>query len=206
MAEDFEVTIDTKRLEAAMKKAPEALYRRLREAFRLGHQKFLNRFKRERLRSGKSEDGVQSRSRRLSRSFDSETRGDSLATLETETYSAGVRHARIHEYGGEIVPRTKQYLTIPLDAARAGDREGAIARTSARHFSNTFFLTTKVGKLLLMGSPTEGRSDEVKPLFLLVKSVMLKARLGFRKLWNEMEPAYLRMINAAVDAALAEGA
>jgi hypothetical protein len=200
--EPIKVTVNGERFRKAMREQPGLLYARLRETFRLHHQSFLNRFKRENLRAGKSGEGVQSRSRRLSRSFADEIRGDNLDSLEVETFSSGVKYARIQEYGGEIKPVRGQYLTIPLDAARAGDREGAISRASARHFENTFFLKTAGGKLLLM----QRQGGNVVPLFLLVKSVMLQPRLGFRKLWDRMEPDFIRKIDAAVDGVLAAGA
>lgn len=203
MPEDgIKVTVDSKRLQEAMRKAPQRLYAGLRDAFAGHYKSFFERFKIENLRAGKSGRGVQTRSGRLRDSFFREVRGDSLGTIEAEAYSAGNPYARIQEEGDTITPKKGQYLTIPLDAARQGDRRGAITRASARNFANTFFLETRAGKLLIMQKQGAGN---IVPLFLLVESVTLKPRLGFRKLWDKMLPSFFRKIDGAVDAALAGG-
>lgn len=88
--------------------------------------------------------------------------------------------ARVHQEGGTIVPRTKQWLTIPLRAAEDASR-GFLAIAAnrrgdrARHFKNTFFLRRN-GKLFLM---QRDKGDRLRALFLLVKKVQLAKREWF---------------------------
>lgn len=97
-------------------------------------------------------------------------------------------YARIHEYGGTVVPKTAGALTIPLEAALTpqGVAKGT-AREVGAEYDGTFFkhgvLFGKTGK-------------EIIPLFALVQSVTIPAR-------PYMKPALLK-VKPQVEAELRE--
>ena len=80
--------------------------------------------------------------------------------LEVGTY--GVKFARILEKGGTIIPKRKQWLTIPL-----GKTQGW-----ARNYPGAFIIKSKKGNLLIVEKAGKNR---LKPLFVLKKSVRIPA-------------------------------
>jgi len=80
-----------------------------------------------------------------------------------------VRYATIQELGGTIRPRLKQFLTIPLDAAKTAS---GVARGKARDFDDTFIQKSTSGNLIIFQN--KGRNGIV-PLFALKKSVDIPA-------------------------------
>jgi len=86
-----------------------------------------------------------------------------------------IPYARIQDVGGEIEPKNRQYLTIPLGGTRG----------RAADYKDTFFIETKAGKLFLAQrvsakvfkrKTTKGiklNDSGVRLLFLLVKKVTL---------------------------------
>ncbi len=194
MPDDVSVEINGDDFDRAMRLVPGKLHTHLREHLYAYHTRFLNKFKRTRLRAGSSGDGVQSRSKALSRSFHTERMGDDLDSLLVRTFSAGVPYAAIQEEGGEVRPKTAQWLTIPLAAAKS---PAGIAKGSARSFSDTFF--RMIGDRLFI---FQKQGDEVVPLFRLVKSVRIKGTLGFFKTWQEQRGAFAAAVNKATKEAL----
>lgn len=190
---DLEIKVDSKQLERAMKQAPFRLFNRLQDRVTKHHRRFLGKFRRERFRG---DDAVQSRSKRLGQSFRVEHGGKDLDSLYARTFSSGVPYALIHELGGEITPTKKKWLTIPLDAAKTAS---GIMRASAMHWPDTFFMTSKKGNLLIMQD--RGDADPL-PLFLLVRSVRLKPRLGFLDTWRKTEGDLFKEIDLAAKEAL----
>lgn len=87
------------------------------------------------------------------------TASDHLTIMTNE------RFARIHQFGGVIKAKNAKFLTIPLSEDAAGKR--------ARDFSDTFFMKSKNGNLLLMQNTGE---ESVRALYLLRKSVRIPAR------------------------------
>ena len=92
-----------------------------------------------------------------------------------------------------IVPKTKQYLTIPLPAAKT---KAGVARGAARSgmWGKTFVQRSKKGNLIIFGQRVaqKGASagqarGKIVPLFLLVKSVEIPARIdmaAIARLWR----------------------
>jgi len=82
-----------------------------------------------------------------------------------------------------ITPKKGKYLTIPLPAAMTG---AGVARGSARQgpWGETFVAKSKAGNLIIFGKrkiTTGKKAGELRgqatPLFLLLKSVKIKARI-----------------------------
>ena len=190
---DIDAKVDQKRLQEAIRLFPDRLFVAFRKRMLSFHRRFMSEFKRTRFRGGQ---GVQTRSGAMVRSFDVAARGGDINSLEVESFSAGNPAVRLQEEGGTITPKKASWLTIPLDAARTAS---GVARGNARSFSDTFFHETKDGRLFLM----QKRGDDIVPLFRLVKSVTLKPRLGFVRLWRTHERRIGGEINLAVKEALA---
>jgi phage gpG-like protein len=94
------------------------------------------------------------------------------ASLKT----ARMVYANIHETGGIIRPKNKQYLTIPLPSAQTPAGVGRFTAGEVRDglagYDGSFIKRSKVGNLIIFG--TQG--DKVIPLFLLKRSVTIPAR------------------------------
>jgi hypothetical protein len=89
---------------------------------------------------------------------------------------AQVDYGAIQEFGGTVIPKTAQCLTIPLDAMLTGN---GVARGTARQvidspgafgFTHTFF-----AKGVLFGTEGSGKSQSIIPLFALKSSVIIPA-------------------------------
>jgi hypothetical protein len=83
-------------------------------------------------------------------------------------------YAAVHERldgtaGTTIRPKTAQFLTIPLAAAKTA---AGVARGTARDFPNTFIARSKKGSLLIF----QRQGKTIVPLFLLLKEVYVPAR------------------------------
>lgn len=82
-----------------------------------------------------------------------------------------VPYAGIHEFGGTIKPKRRQWLTIPMDTIL--DSRG-VATITARDVPNKFF--ARRGDNLYMFNADEPR----RPYFLLKKEVRIPARPYYR--------------------------
>ncbi len=89
--------------------------------------------------------------------------GDKIIGIQ----GAKVPYGRAHELGAVIRPKTGQWLTIPLDAAKTAS---GVARGSARSFKNTFFF--RFGGLFI----AQKKNDQIIPLFILKKQVKIPKR------------------------------
>lgn len=108
-----------------------------------------------------------------------------LAGGDLELYSSWIG-ARLAYKGGVVVPKTKKYLTIPMEARGGSESNGRAGLTladgrsvtgrRALHYENTFFLRVN-GKLFLVQKDKRKNARNWKGagalrfLFLLVKSV-----------------------------------
>jgi hypothetical protein len=97
-----------------------------------------------------------------------------------------VKYAKIQDEGGDIVPRTKKFLTVPFPGVKdkAMDYKG-----------KSFFMRTKTGALILAMATfgkTRGASflggGGIKPLFLLTKWVRIKPSHWFSRPMFEQLP------------------
>jgi hypothetical protein len=102
----------------------------------------------------------------------------------------------VHETGATITAKHAKYLTIPLNAAL--NSHGIPLRSKARDWDNTFIARTKRGNLIIFQRNTGGK---VTPLYLLRKSVTLRARLGMTKMFEDLIPYFERKAIEAVEKA-----
>ncbi len=89
-----------------------------------------------------------------------------------------VKYARIHEKGGTIVPRNKQWLTIPMSPAKTA---AGVARGSARSFRSLMFMPDS-------NNPERAylvHAFSGALFFLLVKRVTIPARPYLRPSMEE---------------------
>lgn len=125
----------------------------------------------------------------------------------------GVPYARAHEKGATIVPKRRQWLTVPTDEVRT---KGGVLKGGARSFANLKFIKINPRLALLVVDGKKARqglklrpakvskprglrslpptarssksSSSKKALlgrvaFILVKQVIIPARLGFHPWW-----------------------
>lgn len=126
-------------------------------------------------------------SRRSGEAMDSLKKGvkvtDGIGGIEGSM--SGAFYLTIHEYGGTIRATKAQYLTIPLKAAL--NSNGTPKKRSAREWNNTFVGQSKAGNLIIF--QRQGR--QLIPLYVLKKSVKIKARLGLRKAQEDAVDAFI---------------
>lgn len=106
---------------------------------------------------------------RLARSITIVTRKVNDDRFEVVAQTNNIRYAKIHQYGGKILPKNSTTLSIPLTPEASKLR-------SPRDWPNDelFFFKSKEGKAFLgVKDPVTG---EVKPQFILLKSVYIPAR------------------------------
>ncbi len=104
-------------------------------------------------------------------------------------------YAKIHEFGGDIHPKTAKYLTIPLDEAKT---PAGVLKKPAREWGETFFTKIGIDKLLMFTKET-GRPV---PIFVLVKSVHIPERPYFRPSIREAKDKIIEIIGEAVKLAV----
>ena len=114
--------IEQRSFQAAMKHAPENLYREIRSAWKAHHRKFSGVMKRERM-SGRP--GLKAPTGTLRRGLVVKDEGNSLNTLEVSTMFTGAHafFAHVHETGMVISAKGGGYLTFPI-------RSGGAARST----------------------------------------------------------------------------
>jgi hypothetical protein len=90
--------------------------------------------------------------------------------------SNDVFYAKIQEYGGTIVPKKGRYLAIPIGPALT---KSGVPRFPGgpRTVQNLTFIARK-GRNPLLAQRRKGGG--ITPFFVLVRSVMIPPRLGFR--------------------------
>ena len=92
--------------------------------------------------------------------FSYEVRGE-----DTLRYGNSSTQARILELGGQIVPKNKEWLTVPIDPAAVGKR--------ASDFSPRLI---RIGRVLYQPRQHgrgQGKWGSLQPMFLLCKSVLI---------------------------------
>jgi len=113
----------------------------------------------------------------------------------------GLRYGRVHigprGQVSVIKPKHGKYLTIPLEAAKAGKGGQGPGRGSARGgpWGETFVGKSKAGNLIIFGRLriTKGKRvgelrSRIVPLFLLKKQVIIRARIHPEELIAWIKP------------------
>ena len=202
MADDVEITIDQDRLQRALREHPEKLLPELKKRV----TPYLTRWVRREMAGnrfvnfrpgGTRGDRLHRRTGDLSRSFDVRTFGTSLDTLHWVTGSFGVKYANVHEHGATIHAKPGRALAVPIGEALT---PAGVPRGRPADFPDLFMLRRGNKSPLLM----QKRGDEIVPLFVLLKQVRIKPRLGFGKAFGKQMDVLAGKINEAVDVALKE--
>lgn len=166
--------LDAKGLQAALLKSEYDMYFAARRSLDASSLRLDRIMHKDQLRP----PGLHRRTGRLSQSFTREISGRDMKTLLMR-YGTNVSYAAIHEFGGIVKPLHSRYLTIPLKANRTG---AGVMRQSIRSFPVVKFVRSKKGRrnLIAMAGPD---AENLKPMFVLVREVKIKARLGLRRQW-----------------------
>ncbi len=132
---------------------------------------------------------LNSRTGLLRRSLKAKIEGSKLNSLRGSV-STGVKYAPIHETGGTIRAKDKYlrvpggpYLNIPLDANKTA--AGVMRRNAGAVFgAGGYIIKSKRANYIVM-------SNQGVPMFVLVKQVTLKARLGMVDAMEDEVPTLL---------------
>ena len=133
---------------------------------------------------GTTSSSLSTRSGSLLASLQSGVRVAGSTFADTKGSLSGLEYLAIHEYGGTLVPRTSQYLTIPLPAALNSD--GTPIHDNPRDWGNTFVQQSRAGNLLVFRRLGSG----IEPLYALKTQVTIPARFGARQAAKEQMPYF----------------
>lgn len=188
MAEGIEVRVDARLLNEAIAKVPGKLFQEVsRELLRE-----MRLFESELIETRLSGDPLKVRSGSLRRSWKTGIEGNRLENLYAWTASTS-KAAATHEFGDpNRKPRTAKMLAIPLDAAKfpsgTARYNSPLRQTLDGEFSKTWVARMPSGKLILFGQ--KGQTGGAIPLFVLVPSVSIPARMGARTLFAKRAPRF----------------
>ena len=178
----------------AMADAPKLLRFAIREELRTQATEFTERMKRTRFSSASTKtrnlsDKVRDPSGKLPRSLKPFAKGEQThgrGEQRLGTIYAGIRTrhplAHIHEFGAKPKPKSGQYIAIPLADARTARGK---QKADPADWNNTYIHRSAKGNLIIMGprNPRNtltktGKTRKAYPLFVLVKSAEIPARLN----------------------------
>jgi phage gpG-like protein len=125
---------------------------------------------------------TRTRSGKLSQSFKFVQRG--LGKDTEGTFFTNSKYAKLHEFGGKVVPRTRKFLAIPIEGSPAMTKAGvgrygfSLYNTLPKGYS--FFFVGNARGGVLMGRKKGKRGAIAEAWYRLVRSVRIRPRLGFR--------------------------
>lgn len=184
----FEAKFDTKKFEEALEKTPGRLFVGMRLSFTKIGNDYIRTLTKERL-SGAGDKSLARRTGTLARSFAKTVAGSELNELNLMIFT-DVKYAPIHQFGGTIRPKKGKYLAIPLGAAKT--RAGVARWTSPRDVPDLKYGgRSAAGNILL-------RTVDGTPMFVLVRQVTIKPRLGMFETWDKEFPGYVEVLNTKV--------
>lgn len=217
----IEAKVPSDRVRQVLRRIPSALEIELYQGMRDIGVEHLVSMKR-RMERGTSSVGFGQHTRSstgaLQRSFAYEIRGrGSLDGLGMKVFSAGSVYANIQEFGGTIMPKKAKFLAVPMPAIRrpngsiVGKYSGgprSLMRdekdTSRDPAGGTFIYRSKRGKLFIVERVGKGKRATLKFLWALVKSVRLRAGLGWFATWRGAEKQHAARLQLAARRALAK--
>lgn len=173
----------------------ERLGQRFREMPQLVYQELVNGFTRlgqrivatMRTEPFSGSDPLHVRSGALRRGFDSSAQQSGNTVIMT--VSNDTPYARLQEYGGTVVPKTARALAIPLAAALTGAGVPKFPG-GPRTVPDLVMIQRKGRNPLLVQINLSGkgktRVTSMTPMFVLVPSVYVPPRLGFRWWFNKL--------------------
>jgi phage gpG-like protein len=200
-----EVKIDLRPLKRVVRKYPEVANKVLKTTFRTYLRHLQRRLTTERLTAGGGGEGLNVRSGQLRRSFKVTVTGE-FATLRG-LLSTHVPYARIHEYGGEIVPKTARKLWIPSDLMRTP--AGVFKGWEAIPWERVFYRKSKSNPAnvnALLQLDVRGGGTAVRVIATLVDRVTIKPSLGLRALTKQDRPALGKVLHEALKRIVKEAA
>jgi hypothetical protein len=119
----------------------------------------------------------------------------------------GTAYAGVHVGEGEtrITPKSSQYLTIPLKAAKTRSGVAKGRATDTNLWGNTFVRDSKAGNKIIFGQSKYVRGQsagqahgDIVPLFVLKKSVKVKARINPNELLKWIKKKIIRSLELGV--------
>jgi len=192
--------IDMRALDKAIKIAPRVLKFELGDGMDRISKGFLKRFKQQRLQGppgvrGASGYGLFGTFKRVS------LVSPTIEGLGLQVYSDS-KIAKLHETGGIITDPSGGRMAVPLSARSQmftpkGKLRGKYKRP--RQLKNVEPMKFK-GQTFLVR--VKKRAEKILPLYVLKRSVRLKPRLGFYRVWDSLANYRIEILNKSIDKAL----
>lgn len=187
------VSIDTRKLVRAMKRAPQHLEWELADAFQ--------HFKSKYFKTLPSVSKLKPRSRSFWKTIQGyvNRKDQSLDRLSMRLVSYW-KGAQIQEEGG-VKAGSGRMMTIPM--GRALTAAGRVRKSYQKASAVRGLFSKKSGsKMYLYKRFGRGKNATIEPVFRLKRSVQLKPKLGFERAFQELEGFQQARVNTAVDRAL----
>lgn len=189
---DVHLKLNTRNFERAFHLVPQALKEEFKDALDHISRKFLKEFRAKRL-SGPP--GVKARPRGLFSHFHRQMSvSGALEDMAVSVYTES-KVAKLHESGGIIRDPKGGHIAVPLSVrTEMFTASGALKKRfkNIRNLKNVIAL--KFGSKIFLAR-VKKRSREVKPLFVLKKQVVMKKRLGFYVMYEQIKPVFIRILN-----------
>jgi len=194
----LDLEVDTRKLEKAIRAVPNALRHELGKEFDHIQRSFLGTFRKERLQGppGVRGDGRKGLFGTFVRTM---LVSPTIEGMGLEIFTTS-EVAKKHEVGGKVTASGGSRLAVPLSMrTKMFSARGKLKKKykDPGKLKNTFEIVSK-GKTFL--AQTIG--GEVQPLYVLKRSVTLKPRLEFYRVWDSMQNKVFTYLNKAVDKAL----
>jgi len=189
----IEIILNHENFDKAISQFPGKLLVEMRKSFRQVGEDFIAKIQKTLVRGHLRITGD------LARSFGRVVFGENLEALTLSIYS-GSKYARIHEKGGTITAKPGKALAIPLDAAKTAG--GASRYKSPKEIPDLVMIKRPGRPPLLVKQAVRGRGMDRRimgiPMFVLVKSVMIKPQLGMFDLWEKEASNTATIINDGI--------
>ena len=194
----LDLEVDTRKLEKAIRAVPNALRHELGKEFDHIQRSFLGTFRKERLQGppGIRGDGRKGLFGTFVRTM---LVSPTIEGMGLEIFTTS-EVAKKHEVGGKVTASGGSRLAVPLSMrTKMFSARGKLKKKykDPGKLKNTFEIVSK-GKTFL----AQNIGGEVKPLYVLKRSVTLKPRLEFYRVWDSMQNKVFTYLNRGVDKAL----
>ena len=192
--------IDMRALDKAIKIAPRVLKFELGDGMDRISKGFLKRFRQQRLQGppgvrGSSGHGLFGTFKRIS------LVSPTIEGMGMQVYSDS-KIAKLHETGGIVTDRSGGRMAVPLSARSQmftpkGKLRGKYKKP--RQLKNVEPMKFKGQTFLVRVKKTAGK---ILPLYVLKRSVRLKPRLGFYRVWDSLANYRIEILNKKIENAL----
>lgn len=196
---DLALKLNTRNFERALHLVPRALKEEVRDSLDHISRKFLKEFKARRL---KGPPGIRGRPRGIFTHF----KRQKIVSTNIEDMGVSVftesKIAKLHEAGGIVRDPSGGMIAVPLSARQEMfTRSGELKRKYKNIRNLTNVVPLKFGAKIFLVK-VKKRSKELKPLFVLKRQVLIKARMGFYQLFTDMGGVFMRILNNSFEKAL----